>query len=401
MGQVSTPQFAAPVLPADKAIPSMNASKILLKPGELHPGAQKLGSKGANLERILRAEVTGTASWVVFRTWSYMRAQTSFSAANGGTAALLLVTLIFVLVIAFSFFAAKQMCSVPVDGSRIGDRVSAPRGTKSLLLPVPSASRLPETSAGTDPLGAMRGSIDPMKRFVLSTKSNAPYSTAGSIVASTVPTTQASALCPTGVLALCPGLVVPDACECMLLLPRLKRGHGTGKAMVCDVNGEPVMKAVYSFPNMISACTSPSQGSMASIRGVEEAKPCLMLLTLAEDETVFASCTQSPVGSLVIQDSKSRAFGSIRPQSQQMNIGMIWEIMTGKGNMHYVSSLIAEELNITDREGRLVAMTEAVSGRPDTRAVRIGPFADAGLVVLALLAIDILKGASIGTLAAV
>lgn len=180
-----------------------------------------------------------------------------------------------------------------------------------------------------------------------------------------------------------------------MLLPRLVRASGCGLAMINDINGNPVIRAVYSFPNTASGGTGLSLASPTTAHGprIEEAKLCLLALTLTEDETVFASLWEGLGESLVIQDGSKRTFGSIRPQTQEA--GLALEILTATGSQMHVDAFGAEGLRITDCEGILVALvlTDAISEQPDRRAVRIGPKTDAGLVVLALLATDLLKGA--------
>jgi len=253
---------------------------------------------------------------------------------------------------------------------------------------------MPQTRASINPAGgkqfAPTQSMEAARPSALPMRLAPPTPVVGSMSTAAPRSLQSSPSSPPVRPVLCHGLVVPESCECVLLLPELVRESGSGGVMINDINGIPVLKTVYAFPpNWVSAPTSLSLPSptSASGRGSEEMKPCLMLLTLTEDESAFASCREGLVGSLVIQDGSNRPFGSIRPHSEKA--GIAFEILTNTGlQMH-----ISEELSITDRENRVVALTEpSQSGR---RLVRIGPFTDAGLVVLAILATDLLKSGSV------
>jgi len=173
-------------------------------------------------------------------------------------------------------------------------------------------------------------------------------------------------------------------------MPRLVKETGSGSTVINDLNGFPVLKATYTFPNQAEDTTAV-RSFPASARGAEEAMPCLVLRALTEDETVFASCREGLSGALVIHDGSNRPFGSLRPRAGK--VGVAYEIMTATGSQVHISTSAGEELSLTDRDGRVVALTEARREQPDQRAVRVGPFTDAGLVVLSLLAIDLLKGA--------
>jgi len=174
----------------------------------------------------------------------------------------------------------------------------------------------------------------------------------------------------------------------------LVRETGSGSAVINDLNGFPVLKALYNFPDQAEDGTLPKARSIpASPRGLttEEVRPCLVLVALTEDETIFASCRAGLSGAFVIHDASNRPFGSLRPRAGK--VAMAYEIITATGSQVHISTSAGEELSITDRDGRVVALTEQRGGQLDQRAVRVGPFTDAGLVVMSLLAIDLLKGA--------
>lgn len=190
---------------------------------------------------------------------------------------------------------------------------------------------------------------------------------------------------------LCPGLVVPDGCECMLLVPRIKPTEVSSEVTVDDVAGVPVFKAVFSLPPAHKRTRAqPSHASWPVLNNADEV-PCLVLSSLTEDESVFASCRKGFNDTLVIHDCLERAFGSIRALSPKADGG--YEVIGGAGAQLQLSSS-GEDLSIIDRYGKVMALTEHAQGHPNCRVVRIGPFADAGLVTVSMLASDFLRGAA-------
>jgi len=199
---------------------------------------------------------------------------------------------------------------------------------------------------------------------------------------------------PAKVPVLCPGFIVPNYCECTLLMPRLVQESGSGGTVITDLNSFPVLKATYSFPNQAENGTlTPARSFPASARGLttEDAELCLALRTLTEDESILASCREGLSGALVIHDGSNRPFGLLQPRAGK--VGSAYEIITVAGLQVHISMSTGEELSLTDCDGRVVAVTEPRSDPPDHRVVRVGPLTDAGLVVMSLLAIDLLTGA--------
>jgi len=382
----------AVAMPAERKIFSLSAITVQNEPADLEDKTHKLGAQGAHPEG--KTSSIGRSSCVLLKVWSDTRRNAEklrkqLLAAKGATIldiTLLLLGFTMLATIAF-VYAAHRMSAQPVEETR---SVVQPPSLQRLS---PAASLQPQGRSSTGPLG-------PLRRSVLPTRPRPPRTTSVSVVSSAPaplavasPTAETRSSSPTRMSALCPGLVVPDSCECMLLLPRMERESSRGGATINDLNGIPVLKAEYRFPNRASDRARLSLGSHAGARGqsVDEAKPCLLLLTLTEDETVFASCRESSRGSLLIQDSSNRVFGEIRPQAPE--VGMGCEIRFGSGSIMHVAKTAADEVSITDHYGRVVALTELISKQPEQHAVRVGPFTDAGLVVLVLLAVELLKHA--------
>jgi len=177
-------------------------------------------------------------------------------------------------------------------------------------------------------------------------------------------------------------------------MPRLVQSIGSGGTVINDLNGFPVVKATYNLLNQAEdGARTPARSFPANARGLttEDEQPCITLRDLNEDEIIFGSCRGASSGVLVIHDSSNQPFGSLRPRAGR--VGSAWEIVTATGSQVHISMSTGEELSFSDCDGREVALTEPRSEEPDQRAVRVGPFADAGLVVLSLLTIDLLTGA--------
>jgi len=347
----------------DEPIPGLSFAKVLYEPADSVANPQKLGAHGADLEGV---------------RLSRMRLK-MFSDISGRAERLENDVAITLLLFGLCLLATiATMCCL----CRSKDCGSA--WLCSFHYPTCSDSLVPQTCASVNPPDGHRApwdSITPVKRSPL------PFRT-GSFIGSFVPALRAAP--SSSIRTLCPGLIVPDSCECLLLLPRLVRENGSGTLMITDLHGTPVIKAIYHFPDRALDSASLRQDSPASAHGqnVEEAKPCLMLLALSTDEVAFASCRQGPSGSLVIHHGSNRPYGWIQLQTQEA-----FEIMSATGLQMHICVCSAQEYNMTDREGRLVAMTDTSRG-PNQRAVRIGTCTDAGLVLLALLAADMLKGAA-------
>lgn len=170
---------------------------------------------------------------------------------------------------------------------------------------------------------------------------------------------------------LCPGLVVPAECECLLLVPRLDP-----QAVSCEVTDShrvPVFRVAYRHPS----------------KKIADGSKCLVLKSYADDNAVFAFCCLGYNGSLTILDAGGTPFGLIRGSKQGGKKGS-FEVETRLGTQIQVSLTDDNELAIVDRRGRTIALTEYVPKNTQKRMVRIGPFVDAGLITLAVLASDLL-----------
>jgi len=387
---------SATAMLAEEAIPSLNATEVLFEAAELEAKPHRLWAHGADFEGIQRTSTDGRSSTMVVRVWPDMRGK----AENGLTIAFFLAALCLLAMICF-IYAGKQTFTLHVEETHGKENNSVPGGSQpvSFQRSTPSTSRSPQTPVSRNSPWVKHivdvDSFEPPECSALPMRSNPPRTTAGSVVPSLVPALRAvQSSLPANVPTFCPGFVVPDRCECVMLLPRLVRESGSGDAMITGLDGTTVIKAVYCFPNMASDGTGPLLGSPTSahVLSIEETKPCLILAEAKED-TVFATCWRGPGESMVIQDGSNELFGSIVPQTPES--GMALKIMTPTGLQMHVCVCGDKELKVTDHEGCLVALalTDAISAQLDRCAIRVGALTDAGLVVLALLAFDLLKSA--------
>lgn len=131
--------------------------------------------------------------------------------------------------------------------------------------------------------------------------------------------------------------------------------------------------------------SSGKQGS--SQRLDQDGTRCLVLSSSADDRTVFAVCRLGLNGALTILDAQEKPFGLIRPRAGRPG----YEVAARMGSQIQLSLTENNDLAATDPRGRTLALTELVPGDALRRIVRIGPFVDAGLITLAVLAIDLLE----------
>jgi len=187
--------------------------------------------------------------------------------------------------------------------------------------------------------------------------------------------------------SLCSELVVPEENECSLLLPRdfPQACELSGQVSIDDVKEMSVFHAVYY---------------LSGYQRVDEALPRAtaqrrrLILRSAVDDLTFAYCCDAPPepGSshpgYTIYDHEDQAFGTLRPAGLTDQLGFR---VRGRGDYQvaFVGDMQVGNVNATDEQGRLLAISEAIDA--SVRCVRIGPQVDAGFMTLTMLAIDLLR----------
>jgi len=230
---------------------------------------------------------------------------------------------------------------------------SPPQSMVSLAQPPASLGLQPTIGYGTPSLGG--GGNTP----------RTSPSLGGGNTPRTARTPQGSARAEAGTF-LCPGLVVPAECECLLVVPVLDPEHTSCE--VTDSHRVPVFRVAYRY----ASSKTP------------KATKCLVLKSYSDDNARFATCSRGPNGSLTILDASDVPFGLIRGCKGG------FEVETRLGMQVRVGFTDRTNVEIVDRRGRTIALTESDPGNSQKRMVRIGPFVDAGLVTLAVLASDLL-----------
>lgn len=178
---------------------------------------------------------------------------------------------------------------------------------------------------------------------------------------------------------LCPELVVPDNTECTLRMQRLPpRGAArVGSVALKDSHGKTVFQASFDLGRGL-------------VRGSRR-----LTLTNPTSDAVFAFCCDGhDVGSgLTIFNGNAAPFGQLhRAEGDGVNAVEGYVVRCNRGYvLNILGDVVSGNMNIADREGRLLAMAEPVHHEEGSRGVRVGPFVDAGLVAIALLGIDILE----------
>jgi len=178
----------------------------------------------------------------------------------------------------------------------------------------------------------------------------------------------------------CPDLVVPEQCECMLMVP-VYAPNGTFS--ICDMNGRTVLHA-----------------SAQTKAGPQGALWQLTLHTITGE--ALAHCVEARGGSpssgmeFHILDAKAERFGSIfQLQGQQR-----FELTTVSGlKLNFWGNFQTQAVNVTDVHGGLLATTEPCGADFDQTGnyynLRVAPLANVGYSLCALLCIgQILRAGS-------
>jgi len=190
--------------------------------------------------------------------------------------------------------------------------------------------------------------------------------------------------------ALCAGLVVPDGCECTLLLPRVKPTFATGEATVNDLANIPVFSVVFCQPAFPSGVpTNTSRENTGSLALDCDGDRCLALYSSSDDGTLLAYCRANLNNTLGILDADDAPFGLVRMRTGRFAGG--FEVITEAGSDLHLAENKFGEVIISDRHGQTLALTEPHPPEPEFRLFRVGPNCDAGLATLCVLVIDLLK----------
>jgi hypothetical protein len=194
---------------------------------------------------------------------------------------------------------------------------------------------------------------------------------------------------------LCPDLVVPESTECTLLIPKLplRGAHGSGTESVAldlsDQQGRPVFHMMLFLGR----------------RGTGQ--PWLRLDHASEDRAFAVCCAKdlAPDGSVTSVSFHDEGIGR--------GGGTVWGVMrfeqpssVGKLGLYVITSITgwrvvlegdfqgAGAVNATAEDsGKLLAIAspEGEGDRRSKRLLRLGPGTDAGLLLLAVLAVDLLE----------
>lgn len=186
---------------------------------------------------------------------------------------------------------------------------------------------------------------------------------------------------------LCSELVVPEGNECSLLLPRLTetRFSASGVLSITGDNGVPVLYAAYTLAERppLSADEQPGNGKRLVLRS-------------ALEDTILASCrdaqpeTSGGPPQLMIVNKAEEPFGMLRATGATGGgpKGSYTVSLSNGKKMFFRRDIQALSLCITDEDGWLLCCSE--EGDERGRPICISPHVDAGLVVIAMVGIDIL-----------
>mmetsp|Transcript_47360 Transcript_47360/g.126752 ORF Transcript_47360/g.126752 Transcript_47360/m.126752 type:complete len:510 (-) Transcript_47360:51-1580(-) len=260
----------------------------------------------------------------------------------------------------------------------VNGRAAAPHGTPAAVPGGQFFRHQSDTPFGGSPVRGMLGAPVSSQPATSLPAVTPPDPTQGQSTSASLGQTQLGAQEePEAGAYLCPGLVVPEECEVTLRLPRLDPKLAMSEATVDDTARVPVFRVVYCLPSK----HEPSSE--------EAGNRCLTITSSSDERTIFAFCRPGLSGALTILDSKERPFGLIRARVGGRSG---YEVATRSGSQITLGINEDNELAAMDRRGRTLALTEAIRGNYRYRLLRIGPFVDAGLVTLAVLAIDLIEG---------
>jgi len=168
----------------------------------------------------------------------------------------------------------------------------------------------------------------------------------------------------------CPDLVVPQQCECILVVPVYAP---LGNFNICDMNGRTVLQAFTQIEG---------QGHLWQLH----------LQTVADRQTL-ARCIEvrSPSGSVEfrILDAKGMAFATLKQVQGQQR----FELTTTQNGfkLYFYGNFQTQAINVTDEDDSLLATTEPCGMDFDQTGIyyrlRVAPLANVGHSLCALLCI--------------
>lgn len=171
----------------------------------------------------------------------------------------------------------------------------------------------------------------------------------------------------------CPDLVVPQHCECILLLP-LDLGKTHSSFAITDVNGSPVLNA------------SPQAASMMN--------PWRATVTTATGENLVQCCEarQGPEAEFHILKAGGQLFARLTYSPSRDGVGDRYLLTLRSGAvLHFWGNFENCAVNITDDGNRLLSTTEIGPANFDLEGkycrLRVAPLADVGLALCGLLCI--------------
>lgn len=171
----------------------------------------------------------------------------------------------------------------------------------------------------------------------------------------------------------CPDLVVPQHCECILLLP-LDLGKNLKSFGITDVNGSPVLNA------------SPQAASMMN--------PWRATVSTATGENLVQCCEarQGPEVEFHILRAGGQLFAKLTYSPSTDGVGDRYLLTLRSGAvLHFWGNFDNCAVNITDDGNRLLSTTEIGPANFDPEGkycrLRVAPLADVGLALCGLLCI--------------
>mmetsp|Transcript_105958 Transcript_105958/g.187631 ORF Transcript_105958/g.187631 Transcript_105958/m.187631 type:complete len:482 (+) Transcript_105958:139-1584(+) len=179
-------------------------------------------------------------------------------------------------------------------------------------------------------------------------------------------------------LHFCPDLVVPQHCECILLVPFDINGEKERSLDISDMNGSIVLCASAQSPGGVWRLFLESAAGDA----------------LAQCREVRPSISAVRVGNAVefhFLRNGGHYFGKLTSRTQDR-----FELHTLEDKcMHFWGNFQARAVNVTDDTGRLLATTELHNaGNDGVRRfrLRVAPLADVGLALCGILCVNRLLG---------
>mmetsp|Transcript_158024 Transcript_158024/g.484298 ORF Transcript_158024/g.484298 Transcript_158024/m.484298 type:complete len:272 (+) Transcript_158024:196-1011(+) len=172
---------------------------------------------------------------------------------------------------------------------------------------------------------------------------------------------------------LCPSLVVPENCECTLVMSRLKPGFFSdgSRVEVRDPDNKPVMQLTSV------AASGDSDGGRLAL-----SDPSGELLAYCQDGngSVLLICSLSGIFATFRQTGAGFEITGCRPWTLQV----VEQQYTGSGR----------GLALVGGDGSLLAIRESSGQTPTDLVVRVNTHVDVGLVLLSFLCADVMEVAS-------